>query len=121
MIGTLTLIFLCQLVGEIISRLTNLPIPGPVIGMVILFCGLTLRKTMPSELETVSGFLHRNLPLLFVPAGVGVIKNLDILLRYWAPFTGAIIIGTAVTIAVTGVVMQFLNRRGTTDHKEPQS
>jgi holin-like protein len=121
MIGSLTLIFLCQLIGEIISRLTKLPIPGPVIGMVILFCGLVLRKTVPSELETVSGFLHRNLPLLFVPAGVGVIKNLDILLRYWAPFTGAIFIGTAVTIAVTGVVMQFLNRRHTTDQKEQQS
>ncbi|MBW4057047.1 MAG: CidA/LrgA family protein [Proteobacteria bacterium] len=121
MIGSLALIFFCQLVGEIISRLTKLPIPGPVIGMVILFCGLVLRKSMPSELETVTGFLHRNLPLLFVPAGVGVIKNLNMLQRYWAPFTGAIIIGTAVTIAVTGVVMQLLNRRHITDQKEQQS
>jgi holin-like protein len=120
MIGYLTLIFICQLAGEIISRLTNLPIPGPVIGMVILFCGLVLRKKMPAELETVSGFLHRYLPLLFVPAGVGVVKNLDLLIRSLAPIAGAIIIGTAVTIAVTGVVMQFLNRRNITDQKEQQ-
>ena len=70
MIGSLTLIFFCQLVGEIISRLTKLPIPGPVIGMVILFCGLVLRKTMPSELEMVrgktEGVTSTNNKLLFV-------------------------------------------------------
>lgn len=120
MIGYLTLILFCQLIGEIITRLTKLPIPGPVIGMVILFCGLLLRRKMPSELETVSGFLHRYLPLLFVPAGVGIITNLDLLMRSWAPLTGAIIIGTALTIAVTGVVMQLLNRRHITDQNEQQ-
>ena len=120
MIGYLALIFFCQLIGEIISRLTKLPIPGPVIGMVILFCGLVLRRKMPPELETVSGFLHRYLPLLFVPAGVGVVTNLDLLTRSWAPLAGAIIIGTAMTIAVTGVVMQLLNRRHMTDQKVQQ-
>jgi LrgA family. len=39
MLGPLTVILLCQLVGEIIAKAGGLPIPGPVIGMVILFCG----------------------------------------------------------------------------------
>ena len=116
----LPLILLCQLIGEVIAGLTKLPIPGPVIGMVILFCGLVIHRKLPSGLETVTGFLHRYLPLMFVPAGVGVITNLDLLTRSWAPLAGAIIIGTALTIAVTGAVMQFLNRRGPTGQKEQQ-
>lgn len=120
MLGYLALILLCQLIGEIITRVTKLPVPGPVIGMVLLFCGLVVRGKMPSELETVGGFLLRYLPLLFVPAGVGVITNLDLLTRSWAPIAGAIIIGTAVTIAITGLVMQFLNRRQpAANEKEP--
>jgi holin-like protein len=119
-IGNITLILFCQLIGEIFTKLTKLPIPGPVIGMVILFCGLLLRRKMPSELETVGGFLHRYLPLLFVPAGVGIITNVDLLIKSWAPLVGAIVIGTAITIAVTGIVMQLLNRRYVTVRKGQQ-
>ena len=111
MLRYLTLIFGCQLIGEIITRLARLPIPGPVIGMVILFCWLIARQKMPSDLETTGGFLLRHLPLLFVPAGVGIINYLDLLARSWAPLAAAILIGTVVTIAVTGAVMQLLNRR----------
>ncbi len=111
MLGSLTLILLCQLIGEIITRITRLPVPGPVIGMVILFCGLVFcPRKLPAEVETVGGFLLRYLALLFVPAGVGVIAYLDLLMRSWAPVAGAIVIGTFVTIAVTGVVMLLLNR-----------
>lgn len=70
-----------------------------------------IRNKMPKELESVGGFLLRYLSLLFVPAGVGVITNLDLLVKSLAPIAGAIIIGTMVTIAVTGLVMQYLNRR----------
>ena len=118
MLGHLTVILLCQLAGEIITKAAGLPVPGPVIGMVILFCGLILRGNMPPELETVTGFLHRCLPLLFVPAGVGVITSLDLLARSWVPLAGAIVIGTGVTIAVTGLVMQRANRHISPDQQE---
>lgn len=110
MLGNLTIILLCQLIGEVITRITKLPVPGPVLGMAILFTGLMLRDRIPDDLETVGGFLLRILSLLFVPAGVGVVTNLDLLVKSWLPIAGAIIIGTAVTIAVTGLLMQFLNR-----------
>ncbi len=111
MLSYLAVILFCQLIGEIIVRMMKLPIPGPVIGMVILFCGLVLRREIPSELETLGGFLHRHLPLLFVPAGVGIITNLELLMKSWAAFAGAIIVGTILTISITSVIMQFLNRR----------
>jgi holin-like protein len=119
MLGALTLILLCQLVGEIITKLTKMPVPGPVIGMVILFCILYFFPAkMPHEVETVGGFLLRYLALLFVPAGVGVITNLDLLMRSFGPIAGVIVVGTFVTIAVTGVVMQLMNRRYSPAQKE---
>jgi holin-like protein len=83
--------------------------------MIILFCILVFcPRKVPPEVDTVGGFLLRYLALLFIPAGVGVITNLDLLVRSWAPITGVVIVGTMVTIAVTGVTMQFLNRRNKT-------
>lgn len=111
MLGAFTIILVCQLVGELINKGTGLPVPGPVIGMVILFCGLFIKQRLPTELEGAAGVLHRYLALLFVPAGVGVVTNLDLLARSWAPLGGAVLIGTAITIAVTGQVMQIARRR----------
>lgn len=107
-LGSITLLFICQLSGEIIAKVTELPIPGPVIGMVILFIILCLLGKTPDELENFSNSLLGYLPLLFVPAGVGVITNIDIILKSWAPISGAIVFGTAITIGVTGYFMQLL-------------
>jgi len=111
MLRYITLILVCQLAGEIAVKIARVPIPGPVVGMVVLFCWLCCRRKIPEKLEVVTGFLHGYLPLLFVPAGVGIITNIDLLINSLIPFSGAIIVGTAMTIAVTGLVMQFLNRR----------
>lgn len=111
MLKHITIILLCQLFGEITAKLANIQIPGPVIGMVILFCILCLIGNTPKELEKVTNFLLGFLPLFFVPAGVGVIKSLDILSKSWVPVTLSVLLGTAITIAVTGFLMQILNRR----------
>lgn len=119
MLGSLTLILLCQLLGESIAKLAKLPIPGPVLGMVLLFCALVfLPKRLPADLEATGGTLLRYLALLFVPAGVGVITHLDLLARSWAPIAGAVTIGTFITIAVTALVMQGMNRRRTGRQEE---
>jgi holin-like protein len=89
--------------------------------MVILFCGLVVCPgKIPQELETAGGFLLRYLALLFVPAGVGIVTNLDLLTKSWAPIAGVIVIGTFLTIAVTGMVMQSMNRRYPSGSKESQ-
>lgn len=109
--GWLTVILLCQLAGEAVAHLARLPVPGPVIGMAILFSGLLIRRGMPAGLEESGGYLLRILPMLFVPAGVGIVTHLDVLARSWAAFAGAVVAGTALTIAVTGLVLQAANRR----------
>ncbi len=115
MLTYLTLILFCQLVGEIISQAFALPIPGPVIGMAILFLGLLIKGRTPSALESVANLLLQVLSLLFVPAGVGIIVYLDLLKKSWAAIAGAVVVGTLLAIAITGLVMQMVVRKKSTE------
>lgn len=108
MLSSITVLLLCQLAGEVIARLTRLPIPGPVIGMLLLFVGLVIRRGVPEGLEKVGTNLLSHLSLLFIPAGVGVMVHLKLIAGEWLPITVALVVSTALTIAVTGLVMQGL-------------
>ena len=114
MLPFLTLLLVCQLTGEVLARLAGLPIPGPVVGLVLLFAGLARRgRPAPALEENADRFLV-HLSLLFVPAGVGVVQYLSLLTEEWLAL-GVSIAGSAiVAIAVTGLTMRVLSgRRGT--------
>lgn len=115
MIGGLTTLLLCQLAGELLARALRLPIPGPVIGMVLLFAALLLgyggQREPPRSLAAVADTLLANLGLLFVPAGVGVVIYGPLLARDWAPIALAVFAGTLIAIAATGRLAQALLRR----------
>ena len=82
MIESLTFLLLAQLAGEVIVRALGLPVPGPVIGLILLALIMAWRGIPPALHETALGLL-RNLSLLFVPAGVGVIRQADVLAENW--------------------------------------
>ncbi len=111
MLAYLTVIFVCQLAGELIAALFALPIPGPVVGMVLLFVGLMLRGSLHADLSAVADGLLRHLSLLFVPAGVGVMLHLDLLGDELVPIAVSLLVSTVLTIAVTGWLMSRLARR----------
>jgi putative effector of murein hydrolase LrgA (UPF0299 family) len=111
MLGYLTLIFACQLAGELTAVATGWPIPGPVIGMVLLLVGLAVRGGIPDDLGSVADSLIRNLSLLFVPAGVGVMQHLRLIGEEVVPITAALVVSTLLTIAVTGLCMTWLDAR----------
>lgn len=108
MLESIAVLLVCQLIGELIVVALQLPVPGPVVGMFILFCGLIIRGNIPDSLaETANGLLGQ-LSLLFVPAGVGVMTHLTLLGNQWLPLTLSLVISTLLTIAVTGYIMQRL-------------
>jgi holin-like protein len=104
---TFTILLACQLVGEVVTRLLRLPVPGPVLGMVILFCVLLVRRQVPDDLSVVTGGLLQNLSLLFVPAGVGVMLHAQLLAENWMALSAALLLSAVITIVVTGVVMTW--------------
>ena len=104
----ITLLLLCQLAGEIVAVAAGLPVPGPVIGMALLFAGLVVRGAVPDGLQVTAGGLLGNLSLLFVPAGAGVMLHLPLLADEWRPVAAAVVLSTVVTIAVTALVVRAL-------------
>jgi holin-like protein len=106
----ITLLLICQLIGEAIARGLDLPLPGPVVGMALLFAGLLLRGGVPEGLAKTSGGLLDHLSLLFVPAGVGVMLHFSLVAREWLPIAGALIGSAVLTVAVTALVMIVFTR-----------
>ena len=73
----ITILLAYQLLGEVGALVLRIPIPGPVLGMLLLFITLLLRRHTSASLDTASTALLRHLSLLFVPAGVGMIVHFD--------------------------------------------
>jgi holin-like protein len=112
MLAFLTLIFGCQLIGELIAVATGWPIPGPVIGMALLFIGLLVRGGIAEGLGSVGDGLISNLSLLFVPAGVGVMQHAKLIGSELVPISVALVVSTVLAVAVTGVFMAWLGAGG---------
>lgn len=110
-LGFITVLLVCQLAGEFVTRLLDLPLPGPVIGMLILFVGLLVHGRVPEGLATVANGLLGHLSLLFVPAGVGVVTHIGLLAQGWVPLTAALVVSVVATIAVTALVFAKLCER----------
>ncbi|SNZ06305.1 CidA/LrgA family protein [Cohaesibacter gelatinilyticus] len=117
MLFYLTIIFGCQLAGEGLVTVFKLPIPGPVVGMALLFCGLMIKGGVPKELATVADTLLANLSLLFIPAGVGVMLHFRLIEAELVPITISVIGSTLLTIAVTALVMSWLGKSKPTSEK----
>jgi holin-like protein len=100
-----------QLVGEILARALRLPLPGPVLGMLLLFGVLVVRGRMPASLERTTTQLLVYLPLLFVPAGTGVIVHLGLLRAEWPAVLLTLILSTLLTLVVTAYTLRWLGAR----------
>jgi holin-like protein len=103
MIPAVTILLICQLLGETLARGFGLPLPGPVLGMAILLLGcLSLPRLADIVMPAASGILA-HLSLLFVPAGVGVISHLDVLGDAGPALMLVLVVSTALAL-VAGVL-----------------
>ncbi len=100
-----------QFLGELLSTAFALPIPGNVIGMVLLLAALNFKLIRPAWVEEAVELLLSNLALFFIPAGVGVMVYFDLLAAEWLPIAVATVLSTFVVMAVTGWTARLLERR----------
>ena len=107
MLRALTAIFACQLIGEALVAASGLPMPGPVIGMALLFAFFVVRGGIPASISSVADGLLGNLSLLFVPAGVGIMQHGARISSEGLQLGGTLIGSTLITIGITGLVMKF--------------
>jgi len=103
-------LLLCQSAGEVLTRLFGLPLPGPVVGMLLLLLALRWPR-IRAPVGAVADALLAHLSLLFVPVGVGVMTHLGLLSQYGLRMLMAIVVSTWIGLAVTAVVLRLLLRR----------
>lgn len=106
-----------QSIGELISRGFSLPLPGPVVGLVLLLIGLRFEPVREPVGECAS-FLLSHLSLLFIPVGVGVMTHLALLSEYGGRMLVVIVLSTWIGLAVTALVLYGLPGRKKNDMKD---
>lgn len=104
----LAIILIICVAGECINRFFRLPIPGNVIGMLILLALLCSGTIKTEQIEEVSEFLLSHLAFFFVPAGVGILSSLNVIKGNWISILLIIVISTIIIMAATGITVQFL-------------
>lgn len=124
MIASLSVILICQLIGEVIVRGLRVPVPGPVVGLALLFVVLITRDRFPimargplrdNAVEGTAKGMLAHLSLLFVPAGVGVVQQLDLLTQHGVVIFVILAASVLVTLVVTVgtfLITSRLMRRG---------
>lgn len=119
MLASLGLILLCQLIGEAAVRGLGLPLPGPVLGLLLLLTLLLARDHFEllargplrnDGVETASKGLLAHLSLLFVPAGVGVVQKLDLLASHGIAITLVLALSVVITLLATVLTFRLVSR-----------
>jgi holin-like protein len=111
MIKSLSIIFGCLCLGELVSGLLRLPIPGNVIGMLLLTGALAGRLVRVADVKPAADVLVKNLAFLFVPPGVGLLSYVDLLQKEFAAIIAAFAISTFLVLALVGHAQQKLEKR----------
>ena len=109
-INGLTILLLYQLMGEVTVRWLDLPVPGPVLAMIMLFISLVIKGSTPSALQSSANTILSHLSLLFIPAGVGIMAHFDRLQDEWLPISIAVILSTVITLIFSAAVMLAMNK-----------
>ena len=119
MIASLSLILLCQLAGEVFVRGLALPMPGPVVGLVLLLLLLVARDRFAflargplqgGAVENASRGLLAHLSLLFVPAGVGVVQKLDLIAAHGIAIVAVLLVSVVMTLLATVATFLVVSR-----------
>jgi len=100
------------LAGDAVATFGRLPLPGSIVGMLLLAAALHFRWMPVAWVEPAAGLLLRHMGLLFVPPGVGLMLQYDLLRREWLPVVAAGAASTVAVLLVVGLLQQRLEARG---------
>lgn len=101
----------CLLLGDLTRSLINFPIPEAVYGMIYLFLALSLKLIKPSQIQKTCDGILKALTLLFIPVGVGIMASYDVIRGKILMLLAVVILGTFLTMGITGRVVQAIQRR----------
>ena len=114
----LMIIFMISLVGEGISSVFHLPVPGSIIGLVLLFLALQFKLLRLRHISMVGNFLLANMTILFLPPAVGIMDKFQVIAPYLLPIILIVLGATVLNVCVIAVVVQLIKTRFEGDYEE---
>lgn len=110
MLKQFSIILSIYFLGELLQKIFGLPIPGNILGMLILFFGLLAGIIKLEMINRITDFLLDNLAFFFLPAGVSLITCFSVLEGKWTAVLGVSVISTVVILGVTGLTVEFVKK-----------
>lgn len=110
MVSSFALILGFQILGEVLSRLLSLPVPGPVLGMVLMLFAFFFKDNLVDEIRPTAGVLLANMSLLFVPAGVGIMRHGERFMNEGVGILITMMASTLIAMAVAGYVILWVQK-----------
>lgn len=105
------IILVISLIGEVLKYLFPLPIPASIYGMVLLFIGLMTGLIKLEAVKETGTFLIEIMPVMFIPAGVGLITSWETLKAMIVPVSIITVLTIITVMIVTGRVSQAIIRK----------
>ena len=114
----LMIIFMISLVGEGISSVFHLPVPGSIIGLVLLFLALQFKLLRLRHISMVGNFLLAYMTILFLPPAVGIMDKFQVIAPYLLPIILIVLGAIVLNVCVIAVVVQLIKTRFEGDYEE---
>lgn len=109
----LVIILCIWVIGEYISSFIQgaILIPGSIVGMLLLFLLLQFKVLDLSSIENISGFFLDNMAVFFIPAGVSLVKSLDLIKENVLVLLLVICLSTLVVMYTTGIIVEKMIKK----------
>lgn len=107
------IILAISFIGEFLNNVLPLPIPASIYGIILMFLCLKTKIIPLTAVEETARFLIEAMPLMFIPAAVGLLESWDIIKGVWIQYISITIISTVVVMAVAGKITQAVIHRDT--------
>ncbi|WP_081297231.1 CidA/LrgA family protein [Gilliamella sp. Bif1-4] len=102
----LVILTLCLWVGNIISKILPIIIPGSIIGLLILFFLLAFQLIPTCWIKNSCNLFMRYMTLLFIPAAMGIMDNYSLLLQNWGPIIFGCVGGSLIVLLLTAFLAE---------------
>lgn len=116
----LLIIFGFSYIGNVISNAFDLPVPGPIIGMLLLFLALQFKLLEFKNVDAAGSFLINNMTILFLPAGVGIMAKWGLISHFWLQILLIVVVALIINLFVLGKLVEWIKVRFEGDYLSPE-
>ena len=104
----LLIIFGFSFIGNVISNVFRLPVPGSILGMILLFLALQFKILEFRHVDEAGSFLINNMTILFLPAGVGIMAKWNLISHFWAQILLIVVGALIINMLILGKLVEWI-------------